>query len=331
MKVLCYGVRDVEKPIFLQVNKNFNFDMTLVPNYVKTKEDVMLAEGYEAVILRGNCNAKKENLDLYKELGVKYLLTRTVGVDHIDVEYAKELGFKTAFVPGYSPNAIAELAVSLAMTLLRHVSYTANKTKDGDFTVDREMFSREIRNLTVGVIGIGRIGFTAAKLFKGLGANVLAYDVFKKEGVEDILKQVELDELVKNSDIITLHAPFIKENGKIVTKEFIEKMKDDSILINTARGELVDLDAVADALENGKLAGVGLDVLEGESEFFFKKINVDEISNGAAKRLISMYPHAIITPHMGSYTDEAVLNMVETSFLNLKEYIETGSCKNEIK
>ncbi|MBF0713323.1 lactate dehydrogenase [Gemella sp. GH3] len=330
MKVLCYGVRDVEKAIFEEVNKKFNFDMTLVPNYVKTKEDVMLAKGYDCVILRGNCWANKENLDLFKEFGVEYVLTRTVGVDHIDVAYAKENGFKTAFVPGYSPNAIAELAVTLGMTLLRNVAYTANKTSKKDFTVDAQMFSKEIRNCTVGVVGIGRIGLTSATLFKGLGANVLAYDAFKKEGVDHICTQVELDELIAKSDIITLHCPFIKENGKVVTKDFVSKMKDGAILINTARGELQDLDAIIEGLESGKISAAGLDVIEGESAFFFKNLENQNIADARVEKLVSMYPKVLITPHMGSYTDEAVLNMVETSFENLKEYIETGKCKNEI-
>lgn len=330
MKVLCYGVRDVEKPIFDQVSEKFPYDVTCVPNYVKTVEDVELAKGYDAVILRGNCFAKKEFLDLYKSYGVKYLLTRTAGTDHIDIPYAKELGFKMAFVPGYSPNAIAELAVGLALSLARNISYTTNRTSNKNFTVDADMFAKEIRNSTVGVIGIGRIGITAAQLFKGLGANVIAYDAFKKEDVDHICTQVSLDELIEQSDIITIHAPFIKENGKVITKEFLAKMKKGAILVNAARGELQDLDAIIESLESGHLRGLGLDVIEGESAFFFKNLEGQTISDPRVEKLVNMYPRVLITPHMGSYTDEAVLNMVETSFDNLKEFIDTDSCKNSI-
>ena len=237
MKVLFYGVREVEIPLFHELNKKegFGYELELIPDYLNSKETAEKAKGFECVVLRGNCFATKEVLDMYKEYGVKYLLTRTVGTNHIDVKYAKELGFKLAYVPFYSPNAIAELAVSLAMSLLRHLPYTAEKFKNRNFTVDAQMFSKEVRNCTVGVIGLGRIGFTAAKLFKGLGANVIGYDMFPKTGVEDIVTQVPMDELIKKSDIITLHAPFIKENGKIVTKEFLNNMKENSILINSAR------------------------------------------------------------------------------------------------
>lgn len=188
----------------------------------------------------------------------------------------------------------------------------------------------EIRNSTVGVIGIGRIGITAAQLFKGLGANVIAYDAFKKEDVDHICTQVSLDELIEQSDIITIHAPFIKENGKVITKEFLAKMKKGAILVNAARGELQDLDAIIESLESGHLRGLGLDVIEGESAFFFKNLEGQTISDPRVEKLVNMYPRVLITPHMGSYTDEAVLNMVETSFDNLKEFIDTDSCKNSI-
>ena len=331
MKVLAYGVREVELPIFEQVNKKFGYELTCIPEYLNSEETARKAEGFKAVILRGNCWANKETLDIYKELGVEYVLTRTVGVNHIDAEYAKSLGMKLGYVPFYSPNAISELAVTLAMTLLRNVAYTAAKTSQQDFTVDTQMFAKEIRNCTVGVVGIGRIGLTTATLFKGLGANVLAYDAFPKEGVDHICTQVPLDELLAKSDVISIHAPYIPANGKVITKEFISKMKPGAILVNTARGELQDIDAIIDALESGHLRGVGLDVLEGESEVFFKDLRGQEIKNPAIRKLVELYPRVLLTPHMGSYTDEAVLNMVETSFENLKAYVETGSCKNDIQ
>ncbi len=335
MKVLFYGVREVEVPIFHELNKNFNYELELIPDYLNSMETAEKAKGFECVVLRGNCFATKEVLDLYKSYGVKYVLTRTVGTNHIDVKYAKELGFKLAYVPFYSPNAIAELAVSLAMSLLRSLPYTAKKFNNRDFTVDKNMFSREIRNCTVGVVGLGKIGFTAAKLFKGLGANVIGYDKFPKTGVDDIVTQVSMEELIEKSDIITLHAPFIKENGKIITKEVLAKMKENSILINTARGELMDLEAVIEALESGHLAAAGIDTIEGEVNYFFKNFSdrKDEFNSKfpAFKRLLDLYPRVLVTPHVGSYTDEAASNMIETTYNNLKEYIDTNACKNDIK
>ena len=331
MTVLCYGVRDVELPIFEACNKDFNYEITCIPEYLNTKESAEKAKGYEAVILRGNCFANKQNLDIYKELGVKYLLTRTVGTDHIDIPYAKELGFKMAFVPGYSPNAIAELAVTHAMMLLRHLAYTTSQSAKKNFVVDSEMFSKEIRNCTVGIVGLGRIGRVCAQIFHGMGATVIGEDVFQIKGIDDYATQVSMDELLAKSDIISLHAPYIKENGKVVTKEFISKMKDGAILVNAARGQLVDTDAVIEAIESGKLGGFAADTLDGEAELFGKNFGDKEIPNAQFAKLVSLYPKVLISPHLGSYTDEAVKNMVETSYQNLKDYVETGDCKNKIK
>ena len=212
------------------------------------------------------------------------------------------------------------------MTLLRNVTYTGNKTKDKNFIVDKQMFSREIRNCTVGVLGLGRIGMTAAKLFKGLGANVIGFDIFPKTGVEDIVTQMPMDEVLAKADIITLHAPYIKENGKAIAK-----MKDNVILINTGRGELVDTDALVEALESGKIYGAGIDTLDNEVAIFFKDFKGEKLPVPAFEKLVNMYPKVILTPHVGSYTDEAALNMIETTFDNLKEYLDTGDCKNKIQ
>ena len=332
IKVLCYGVRDVEKPFFEDLNKKYNYEITCVKEYLNTKETAELAKGHEAVILRGNCWANKENLDIYKSLGVKYVLTRTVGVNHIDVPYAKELGMKLAYVPGYSPNAIAELAVTHAMMLARHMAYTADKAAyQHDFKVDDFMFSKEIRNCTVGIIGLGRIGRVTAQIFRGFGATVIGQDLFPAQNLPEGVTQVEMDELLKRSDIISLHCPYIAENGKVVTKEFISKMKKGAILVNAARGELQDIDATIEAIENGQLGGCGLDTLDGESEIFFKSFEGKPVPNEKLNKLISLYPKVLISPHIGSYTDEAVSNMVEYTYENLKEYIETGDCKNKIK
>ena len=330
MKVLCYGVRDVEEPFFKALNKDYRFDITCIPDYLNTAETAKMAEGFQAVILRGNCWATKENLDIYKACGVQYVLTRTVGVNHIDTEYARSLGFKMAYVPFYSPNAIAELAVTHAMMLLRNMALTADSCGHKDFRVVSAMFSREIRNCVVGIIGLGRIGFTAAKLFKGLGAQVLGYDIYKKENVEDIVRQVELDELIQNSDIISVHVPFIKGNEKLGTEAFFNKMKKNAIFINTGRGETVDTRALINVVKSGHLAGAGVDTLDKESELFFKDFSDKEIENADFRELAALYPRVLISPHIGSFTDEAVKNMIETTYANLQELIDSGTSKNEI-
>lgn len=328
-EIICFGVRDYEVPFFQDLGKKYNYNLKLETPFL-TNENFELALNNECVMVRGNCFLNRDSITKLNQSGMKFLLTRTVGYNHIDLEACKDLGVEVAYVPGYSPNAIAELAVSLAMMLLRNTAYMVNLSRQRDFRVDSQMFSREIRNCTVGIIGCGKIGFTAATLFKGLGANVIAYDVYQSDAAKEVVTFVELDELIKNSDVISLHMPHIKGvNDHLVNAEFINKMKPNSIVVNTARGELVDLEAVVSALENNKLAGAGIDVVENEKELFFQKFE-GEISNKLHERVVQLYPKLLVTPHVGSSTDEALINMIEISLQNMDEYLNNNGCKNSL-
>ena len=193
------------------------------------------------------------------------------------------------------------------------------------------MFSKEVRNCTVAVLGAGKIGLTTAKLFKGLGARVIAYDVFQSEAAKEIVEFMELDEVLAQADIISVHMPYIKDvNYHMINDEFISKMKDGAILVNTARGEIQDIEAIVKAIESGKLSGFGTDVLEGESATFFKDLREKELENDLHQKLIDLYPRVLVTPHMGSYTDEALTNMIEFSYENLRDFLNEGTCKNSI-
>lgn len=328
VNLICYGVREVEVAYFDQLNK-YGYFTTYVEELLN-EENTHLIEGHQAVMVRGNCAASAKNIDKMAEYGVKHLLTRTVGYNHVDLEAAKKHGMKIARVPGYSPNAIGELALTLSMMLLRNTAYTIHKTRKKDFRADKQMFSPEIRNSTVGIIGTGRIGLTTARLFKGLGARVVAYDIYESEEARDIVEYMPLDKVLEESNIVSLHCPYIKDvNHYMVDDEFISKMRDGAILINTARGELQDIEAVIRGLESGKLGGFGTDVLEGEGEIFFKDLREHTLEENIEK-LTKMFPRVIITPHIGSYTDEALTNMIEISYDNLNEILTKGSSINEL-
>ena len=329
-KVTCYGVRKNEVEFFHKLNK-YGYELNLVENLM-SKENVEEAKGSDAVIVRGVCAANAENLETLSSYGIKYVFTRAAGINNIDLKTAEKLGIKVARVPGYSPNAIAELSLTLAMMLLRHTAYTVERTAKYDFRVTPTMFSKEIRNCKVGIIGVGKIGLTEAKLFKGLGAEVLGYDVYQSDEAKEIVKFVELDELLSESDIVSLHMPYIAgQNDKFVNTEFISKMKTGAILINTARGELQSNEAVLDALRANKLGGYGTDVFDNESKLFFKNHeNGDQIHDQVVRQIIDFYPKVLVTPHIGSNTDEALSNMIETSFDNLNEILTTGKFKNSV-
>ena len=327
-KVVCYGVRPNEVEFFHKYNK-YNYDLKL-GEALTTHENITECEGADAVLLRGNCVGDRQNLEKLKEYGIKYVFTRTVGFNHIVLQAAAVLGLIVARVPGYSPNAIAELSLTLGMMLLRHIAAATSATAAGDFVVSPTYFSKEIRNCTVGIIGTGRIGFTEAKMFKGLGAKVLGYDVYENDACREVLDYVTLDELLAQSDIVSLHVPYFPgQNDKMANAEFFSKMKDGAIFLNTARGELQDNEAILAALKSGKLDGYGTDVFANETAFFFKKLgSAAEISDPTVRELVQMYPKVLVTPHIGSNTDEALANMIEYSMDNFNEILTTGTTKN---
>lgn len=326
MKIICYGVREIERSFFNQLNI-FQYELTLINEYMN-HTTVELADGYDAVMIRGNCLADEHVLDRLKSFGIKYILTRTVGYNHINLEYARILKFELcARVPQYSPTAVSELAVSMALMLSRKTLMMLNQTRQKDFVIHSQYFAKEIRHSTVGIIGMGNIGQASAKAFIGLGAKVIASTLHPSEQVKKIVDIVELNILLQQADIVLLHMPYNKEsNHHFVNSQFISKMKDNAILINTSRGELVDINAIIDALHSQKLSGVGLDVLENETSYFGK--NCQMHNDILLNKLIELYPRLIITPHLGSFTDEALCNMILTSYQNLHDFLTTNQCNN---
>jgi D-lactate dehydrogenase len=329
-KIICFGVRDYEKPYFEKLGKQYGYELVLSPVYI-SNDTWELAKGYEIVMVRGNCNLDAAHMKLLKENGLKYYLTRTAGYNHVDVAACKELGIETAFVPGYSPNAISELALSLSMALLRNIVYTTDLTHKGKFKVTNQMFSREVRGCTVGIMGCGRIGCTTANLFKGLGAKVIGYDVYQSDYAKSIVEFKDIDEFIKEADIIICHMAYIKgKNDNFISKEMISKMKQDAIIVNVARGQVMDTQAAVDAVKEGKLAGLGLDVLSDEAKLFNHEFDPEHMDTPLHQDIVNLYPKVLITPHIGSATDMALIDMIEVSLKNMDEYLATGTCKNSL-
>lgn len=329
-KIICFGTREYEKPYFQKLGEKYGYDLILRPEYLNDS-CYELALGYKAVMVRGNCVVNRDHLKLLRDSGLKYYLTRTAGYNHVDVRACKDFDIETAYVPGYSPNAISELALTLAMTLLRNVAYTTEQTRLGRFKVTNQMFSREVRGCTVGILGCGRIGITTASLFKGLGAKVIGYDIFQSEKAKNILEFKNIDTFFKESDIVICHMSYVKgKNDQFVDASKIDSMKKDAILINVARGEVLDTKAAIAAIKNGHLAGLGLDVIENEATLFNKDFDPKEMGNPLYQDVIDLYPRVLITPHIGSATDLALVDMIEVSLQNMDEYLASGHCKNSL-
>lgn len=329
-KVICFGVRDYEIPYFNDLGKKYDYELVLSKEYLNDT-NYELAKGYEIVMVRGNCPVNYEHMKYLHDNGLKYYLTRTAGYNHIDLKACKDFGIKTAFVPGYSPNAISELALTLTMMLIRNCAYATNNTHLGNFKVTNQMFSKEIRGCTVGILGCGRIGITTAKLFKGLGARVIGYDVYESNTAKTLVEFKDLDTFLKESDVIICHMAYSKgNNDNFINKEKIDKMKDGVVFVNVARGEVIDTKAILDAVKLNKIAGVGLDVIDHETTLFNKTFDPKNMDNNIHQDIVDLYPRVLITPHIGSATDLALIDMIEITLKNLDEFLEKGTCVNSL-
>ena len=283
-----------------------------------------LTDGFDAVCAFVNDRVDAAAIDRMHRCGVQLLALRCAGFSNVDMQAAAGK-LRVVRVPAYSPHAVAEHTMGLLLTLNRRLHRAYIRTRDFNFSIVG-LTGIDLYKKTVGIIGTGRIGRAFAEICRGFGMRVLAYDKYPAPDFE----YVSLDTLLRESDVISLHCPYIKENGKVVTREFISKMKDGAILVNAARGQLVDTEAVIEAIESGKLGGFAADTLDGEADLFGKDFEGGKAPNAIFQKLIDLYPKVLLSPHLGSFTDEAVKNMVETTYENLKEYMETGDCKNKI-
>lgn len=292
-----------------------------------TDENAELARGMDAIVIQTRCIITTKLAGMLKDMGVKEILTRSVGYDHMDLKAMRQVGLKGANVAVYSPNAIAEYTCTVAMMLLRRMPAQMTKIGKGDFTL-AGIRGREIRKLTIGVVGAGRIGLETIKIMAGFGGEVLVYDVRQNEEISQIATYVSIDDLYEKSDVIIFHCPLLKENYHMVNKDTIARMKDGVVLINSARGGLWDYEDVCSALKVKKISAAGFDVFEGEDKYLRKNVETSEIPK-VLKELLSM-DNVIYTAHSAFYTDVAIENMIEVTTENLTDYEKGIKCRNEL-
>lgn len=328
-KIVAYGVRENEVDYFKKLNK-YDYDLQLEPELL-THENIATAKGADGVLLRANCKADAQNLAKLNEWGIKYVFTRTVGFNHIDLEAAAKFDMKVARVPAYSPYAVAELAMTLGMMLFRHTALATSHTKQGDFTVSTATFSGEVHSSTIGIIGTGRIGATEAQLYQGMGAKVLGYDPYPSDFAKKYVEFVDQDELLAKSNIVSVHVPYFPgQNDNLINADFLGKMQKSAVLVNTARTELADYSAIISAIKEEEIAGFASDVLPDEAEVLGHDFK-GNITNELTRELVDLYPKVILTPHIGSYTSPALTDMIAVSYENFHQVLETGKTDNDVK
>lgn len=328
MEITIFSTTPYEKPFLEAQNHN---GLTLHYRNVKlTKKTASLAEGSEAVVIFTNDNASAETLEALKEAGVRYVATRTMGVDHIDIQKANELGLKVANVPHYSPFAVAEHSIALMLALNRKLIIADRKVKDHDFRLNGLM-GFDMNDKTVGILGAGEIGAVSAKILYGLGCEILIYDI--KENKELMEKYgahyVTIDELCRNSDIITIHAPLSKETKHLINRDKINIMKKGVMIVNVARGAICKTEDLIEGIKNGQIGYLGLDVYEHEKDLFFEDHSSDIIQDDLFSRLQS-FKNVLITAHQAFLTQEALKEDIEATFKNLKAWANDEKAENEV-
>lgn len=327
MKICFYALRDYDELEFCEkFKKEFGIDYCYTDDYPSV-ENAELAKGCDAVSMTP-CDMSAPIVEAFHKVGVKYITCRSVGYDHVDLKRAKELGMRVSNVC-YPPDGVANYAIMLMLMCTRRFGHIIKRMELQDYSLKNKL-GKDISGCTVGVIGAGKIGATVVKHLSGFGCRIVVYDPYENEETRKYAEYVSLDTLFAQSDIITLHMNATEENQHLICRESIEKMKDGVIIINTARGKLVDSDALIEGIESGKVGGAGLDVLENENGlYYYNKMGQVIVNEKLA--ILRSFPNVILSPHTAFYTREDVSDMVKGCFESLKAFEEGVPTFHEIK
>lgn len=329
MKVFIYGIGNKEQPVAEKWAKEHGITIETTDQELNT-QTIALAKGSDAISFQQMAAVHDEAI--YQQMAENqiYLLsTRSAGIDGLAKEYLKKYQIKATNVPVYSPRAIAEHALTLTMMLLRQIPKLVQRELQQDFRLDG-LIGREIHELTVGIIGTGHIGVVTAELFQALGATVIAYDNYPKQNLDTILTYRDsLEAVAKESDILSLHTPYLPENHHLIDKHILSIMKSDALIINTARGPLVDTQALISALKSGEIAGAGLDTLEDEM-LFVNKTKAEQLQKNPYIEELMQLDNVIVSPHIAFYTLQASKVLMENSLISLYDLYVTGTSESLI-
>lgn len=307
MKIAFYSTKPYDRIWFEPLAKEYGFSLHFM-EVPCNEETIFMAAGYDAICVFVNDYVNKQMIEKLYDMKVKAILLRSAGYNHVDIKAAEDK-IAVLRVPSYSPEAVAEYATALLLSVNRFTHKAYGRTKDFNMSINGLM-GRDLHNKTAGIIGTGKIGQAMIRILEGFGMSVLAYDPYPVKGLD--VEYVSLDELMKKADVISLHCPLTKETKHLINKKAISKMKDNVYLINTSRGALIDTEALIEGLLSKKFAGVGLDVYEEEEGVFYEDRSNDIMEDDLLARLTT-FPNVIITSHMGFFTREAMQSIaVET-------------------
>jgi D-lactate dehydrogenase len=328
MKVAVFSTRSFDREYLDKANGAGKHQLTYFDTSL-TSDTAEMATGYDAVCVLVNDKIGRQTIEKLKKSAIKLIALRSAGFDNVDLETAANQQIKVVRVPAYSPQAIAEHAVALILTLTRKTHKAYNRVRENNFSLNN-LLGFNLFGKTVGIIGTGEIGSAFFNIMQGFGCKVIAYDIKEsKELKQKGLQYKTLDEVLQQSCIISIHCPLTPQTKHLFNKESLSSMKKGAMLINTGRGAIINTADVIEALKKGQLGYLGIDVYEGEQNLFFKDLSGTVIQDDLIERLMS-FNNVLITPHQGFFTKEALEQIAIITLQNFTDFEEGVSSENEI-
>ena len=328
MKILFYDTKSYDHEFFEKARKNYP-DMEI--DYLKTElapRTAPLAAGYDAVCAFVNSDVGEGTLRALDKAGVRLVLMRCAGFNNVDLKTADACGIQVLRVPGYSPEAVAEHAMALALAVNRRLHKAYVKVRENDFSLNG-LQGFNFYEKTAGIVGTGKIGAAMVRICRGFGMKVLAYDVYRNPSLEGLVEYTDLDTLLHSSDLVSLHCPLTDDTYHLICRETIARMKEGAILVNTSRGALVKTEDLIEGIRARRFFGVGLDVYEEETPNVFEDRSDQILESSVTARLLS-FPNVIITSHQGFFTREALTAIAETTLQNALAWEKGEPCANRV-
>ena len=317
-KIAFFGAKPYDIASFDKVNEKYNYDIRYYKGHLNPN-NVVLTQDTDVVCIFVNDTADAAVIDAMVDNGVKLLALRCAGFNNVDLKAAKGK-LPVVRVPAYSPYAVAEYSLALMLSLNRKIHRAYWRTRDGNFSLNGLM-GFDMHGKTIGIIGTGKIAKILIRLLKGFGMRILAYDLYPdmKFAGEEGISYVSLDELYRESDIISLHCPLTDQTKYMIDKDSIDKMKEGVMIVNTGRGQLINTNDLIEGLKEKKIAAAGLDVYEEEGEYFYEDKSDKIIDDDVLARLLS-FNNVIVTSHQAFFTKEALHNIAETTLQNIEDF-----------
>jgi D-lactate dehydrogenase len=329
MRVAVFSTKSYDREYLSKFNNTDKQELTFFEASLN-RDTTNLAIGFEAVCVFVNDLVDRETISKLAEHGIRLIALRCAGFNNVDIEAANAARIKVVRVPAYSPQAVAEHALALILTLNRKTHKAYNRIREGNFSLEK-MIGFNLYQKTVGVIGTGKIGAIFSEIMLGFGCTVLAYDLVESAGLRARgVKYLPMDELLANADIISLHCPLTPATLHLINHDTLAKLKPGAMLINTGRGAVIKTSAAIEALKTEKLGYLGIDVYEQEESLFFRDLSESIIQDDLFLQLMS-FPNVLITAHQGFFTREALDEIAATTLRSLRDFDRGAPLINEVR